>query len=97
MSDFPLVLCFKNYSNSSHQPHLQNNQHNFPPHWVVRENNVNRCLERKSTDGAETHHRSDVSILSLLTRRAGQTLRRKTNILQLKERKVMGSSTKMCI
>lgn len=31
----------------SHQPKLHDDQHNFPPRWVVREDNVNRCNGEK--------------------------------------------------
>lgn len=49
----------------SYKPELLNNQHNFSLHWLIRENNTKESC---------THHWPDVSILSLLTRRAGQTL-----------------------
>lgn len=67
----------------SHQPELQNNQQNFPPHWVVRENNANCCNRGKQ----QKKLRSPLvrRLHSLPSHQEGRANpKKKTNILQNK-------------
>lgn len=64
----------------------QDNQHNYPLHWVVRENNMNRCKREKSQK--EIHSPLVQHLHSLPSHQEGRANpEKKTNTLQNKEKR----------